>query len=170
MLGKRVQREEVPLHPRGLAPKRMRELHTGQEGQGKQQQKKGGKGRGGAEQRSQGHDEWSMPGFSVSPGSAMQAVVSYSVQAVQTQVTLQGTAGRKTWLGVDLLRGGWGGKVTGWMQSSELLRRAAGNVGWLARLRGRGGKDGVWRITAGCARAQQCQSMDREGQWWDGIY
>ena len=26
VLGKRVQREEVPLHPRGLAPKRLREL------------------------------------------------------------------------------------------------------------------------------------------------
>ena len=29
VLGKRVQREEVPLHPRGVAPKRMRELPTG---------------------------------------------------------------------------------------------------------------------------------------------
>jgi hypothetical protein len=37
VLGKRVQREEVPLHPRGLAHKRMRELHTSQEGQCKQQ-------------------------------------------------------------------------------------------------------------------------------------
>ena len=106
VLGKRVQREEVPLQPKGLAPKRLRELHTGQEGQGKQQQRKGGEGRGGAEQRSQGQDKWSMPGFSVSPGSAVQVAGSYSVQAVQTQVTLQGTAGRETWLGVDLLRAG----------------------------------------------------------------
>ena len=34
-------------------------------------------------------------------------------------------------------RGKGGKKVTGWMQSSELKRRAAGNVDWLARLRGK---------------------------------
>ena len=34
VLGKRVQREEVPLHPRGLAPKWMREFPAGQGGQG----------------------------------------------------------------------------------------------------------------------------------------
>ena len=32
MLGKRVQGEEVPLQPKGLAPKRLRGLHTGQGG------------------------------------------------------------------------------------------------------------------------------------------
>ena len=79
-----------------------------------------------------------MPGFSVNPGSAVQVAGNYSVKAVQTQVTLQGTAGRETWLGVDLLRGGGGGKVTGWMQSSELQERTAGDADWLARLRGRG--------------------------------
>ena len=71
VLGKRVQREENPLHPRGLASKRMRDLVTGQEGQGKQQQRRGGRGRGGAEQRNQGNGKWSMPGFSVNPGSAI---------------------------------------------------------------------------------------------------
>ena len=79
-----------------------------------------------------------MPGFSVDPGSAVQVAGNYSVKAVQAQVTLQGTAGRETWLGVDLLRGGGGGKVTGWMQSCELQRRTAGDADWLARLRGRG--------------------------------
>ena len=64
----------------------------------------------------------------------MQVAGSYSVQAVQTQVTLQGIAGRETWLGVDLLRGRGGGRVTGWMQSNELQRRAARSAGWLARL------------------------------------
>ena len=97
-----------------------------------------------------------MLGFSVDPGGAMQVTGSYTVKAVQPQVTLQGTAGRETWLGVDLLRGRGGGKATGWMQSSKLQKRAAGDAGWLARLRGRGGKDGVWRTTAGYAvRAQQ---------------
>jgi hypothetical protein len=68
----------------------------------------------------------------------MQVAGQYSVKAVQTQVTLQGLAGRETWLGVDLLRGGKGGKVTGWMQSSRLQEKVAGDAGWLARLRGRG--------------------------------
>jgi hypothetical protein len=71
---------------------------------------------------------WSMPGFSVNPGSAVLVAGNYSVKAVQTQVTLRGTAGRETWLGVDLLRGGGGGKATGWMQSSELQRRTSGDA------------------------------------------
>ena len=53
-----------------------------------------------------------------------------------TQVMLQGSAGREIWLGVELRRGG--AKITGWMQSGELQRRAAGNADWLARLRGKG--------------------------------
>jgi hypothetical protein len=79
-----------------------------------------------------------MPGFRVGPGDAELVAGQYSVKAVQTQVTLQGLAGRETWLGVDLLRGGRGGKVTGWMQSSRLQEKAAGDADWLARLRGRG--------------------------------
>ena len=51
---------------------------------------------------------------------------------------MQGAAGRKTWLGVDLLRGGGKAKVTGWMHSDELQRRTAGDADWLARQRGRG--------------------------------
>ena len=50
---------------------------------------------------------------------------------------LQGPAGREIWLAVYLRRGKGGEKVIGWMQSSELQRRAAGNVDWLARLRGK---------------------------------
>ena len=46
-----------------------------------------------------------MPGFSVDPGGAVLVAGRYTVKAVQSQVTLQGTAGRETWLGVDLLRG-----------------------------------------------------------------
>jgi hypothetical protein len=79
-----------------------------------------------------------MPGFRVDPGGASLVVGSYIVQAVQTQVTIKGAAGRETWLGVDLLRGGSGVKVAGWMHSGELQRRAAGDAGWPARLRGRG--------------------------------
>ena len=128
VLGKRVQREGNPLHSLELAPKRMRDLATDRQGQGKQQQRKGGKGQGGAEQRRQGNGKWGMPGFSVDLGSAVQVAGNYSVKAVQTQVTLQGTAGRETWLGVDLLRGGRGGKVTGWMQSYKLQGML---TGWL---------------------------------------
>ena len=35
-------------------------------------------------------------------------------------VSLQGAAGRETWLGVDLLRGGGRTKFTGWIHSGEL--------------------------------------------------
>ena len=78
-----------------------------------------------------------MPGFRVDPGGAELVAGRYTVKAVQTQVTLQGDAGREIWLGVDLLRGGGREKVTGWMHSGELQRRAAGDADWLARLRGR---------------------------------
>ena len=78
----------------------------------------------------------------------MQVTGNYSAKPVQAQVTLQGIVGREIWLGVDLLRGGGGGKVT---LDAELQRRNAGDVDWLARLRGRGA--GVWRVTAGYARA-----------------
>ena len=98
--------------------------------------------------------------------NAFSALVAgrYIVKAVQSQVILQGPAGREIWLGVDLLRGRGRVKVTatGWMQSGELQRRAVGNAGWLARLRGRAGKAGVctWRVTTGHAvRAQQRQDM-----------
>jgi hypothetical protein len=60
-------------------------------GQGRQQTRRGGRGRAGAGLRSQGQGKWSMPGFSVDPGSAVQVAGQYSVKAVQTQVTLQGT-------------------------------------------------------------------------------
>jgi len=60
------------------------------------------------------------------------------VWAVQSQAILQGPAGREIWLDVDLRRGRGRVKITGWMQSGELQRRAAGNGGWLARLRGKG--------------------------------
>ena len=108
----------------------------------------------------QGDSKWSMPGFSVDPGGATLVAGRYTVKAVQSQVILQGPAGREIWLGVDLRRGRGGVKVTGWMQSGELQRRAAGNADWLARLRGRAGKAGVWRATAGQAvAAQQHQGM-----------
>ena len=93
-----------------------------------------------------------MPGFSVDPGSAVQVAGNYLVGAVQTQVTMQGNAGRETWLGVGLLRGGRGGKATGWMQSYKLQGRAAGSADWLARLGGEGWGVGA---TARYAEAQQ---------------
>ena len=41
-------------------------------------------------------------------------------------------------VGVDLRRmNRRGTKLTGWMQSGELERKAAGNADWLARLRGK---------------------------------
>ena len=70
---------------------------------------------------------------------------NYVVEAVQTQIILQGAAGREIWLGVDLQRGGT--NITGWMQSGGLQRRVpvAGGGDWLARLRGGARKGGVWR-------------------------
>ena len=125
-----------PLRPRGLAPKRLRDRATEQDGRGKQQQKRKGGGKEGAGKEQQ--SKWSMAGFRVDPGGAELVAGSYIVKAVQSQVTLQGAAGRETWLGVDLLRGGGRAKFTGWMHSGELQRRAAGDADWLARLRGRG--------------------------------
>jgi hypothetical protein len=79
-----------------------------------------------------------MPGFNVDPGGAVLVDGRYTVEAVQSRVILQGPDGRETWLDVDLLRGGGEEKAKGWMQSSELQRRAAGDADWLARLRGKG--------------------------------
>ena len=95
-----------------------------------------------------------MPGFIVDPGGAVLVVGRCTVEAaaVQPQVMLQGVAGRETciWLGVDLLRGRGRTKVTDWVQSGELQRRAADDADWLA------GKARVWGTTAGYAvRAQQ---------------
>ena len=132
------QGEVEPLRPRGLAPKRLRDRTIEQDGRGKQQQKRKGSGKEGAGKKQQGDGKWSMPGFRVDPGGAELVAGRYTVKAVQSQVSLQGAAGRETWLGVDLLRGGGRTKFTGWMHSGELQRRAAGDADWLARLRGRG--------------------------------
>ena len=66
----------------------------------------------------------------------------YTVEGVQSQVVQQGPAGKEIWLTVGLRRGKGGEKVTGWMQSSELQRRAAGNAVWLERLRGKAREGG----------------------------
>ena len=105
MLGKRVQREESPLYPGGLAPKRMRDMIMGKDVRGEQQQRRGSREQGGTGGRGQSNGKWSMPGFSVDPGGAVLVAGRYTVKVVQPQVTLQGIAGRETWLGVDLLRG-----------------------------------------------------------------
>jgi hypothetical protein len=132
------QGEVEPLRPRGLAPKRLRDRTIEQDGRGKQQQRRNGGDRRGAGRQQQRGGKWSMPGFRVGPGDAELVAGQYSVKAVQTQVTLQGLAGMETWLGVDLLRGGGGGKATGWIQNSRLQEKVAGDADWLARLRGRG--------------------------------
>ena len=100
-----MEREESPLYPGGLAPKRMREETMGQDGRSKQQQGRGSRGQGGTGGRRQSNGKWSMPGFSVDPGGAVLVAGRYTVKAVQSQVILQGTAGREIWLGVDLRRG-----------------------------------------------------------------
>ena len=141
VLGERVQRGESLLYPRGLAPKsakRMGDEIMGKDGRGEQPQKGGSREREGTGGRGQSNGKWSMPGFSVDPGGAVLVAGRHTMEAVQSQVTLQGIAGRETWLGVDLLKGRGRAKVTGWMQSGDLQRRAAGDAGWLARLRGRG--------------------------------
>ena len=67
----------------------------------------------------QSDSKWRMLGFSVDPGGAVLVAGRYTVKAVQSQMTLQGDAGREIWLGVDLCRGR-GVKITGWIQSSEM--------------------------------------------------
>jgi hypothetical protein len=126
------QGEVEPLRPSGLAPKRLRDKTIEQDGRGKQQQRRKGGGKKGAGKKQQ--SKWSMPGFRVDPGGVELVAGRYTVKAVQSQVTLQGAAGRETWLGVDLLRGGGRAELTGWIHSGELQRRAAGDAGWLARL------------------------------------
>jgi hypothetical protein len=150
------QGEVEPLRPRGLAPKRLRDRTTEQDGRGEQQQRRKGGGKEGAGKEQQRGGKWSMPGFRVDPGGAELVAGRYTVKAVQTQVSLQGEAGRETWLGVDLHRGGGGEKFTGWMHSGELQRRAAGDADWLARLRGRaregwGVEDHSWVCSGGPA-------------------
>ena len=137
VLGRSEQGEVEPLRPRGLAPKRMRDRTIEQNGRGKQQQRRKDSGKGEDGRRQQSGGKWSMPGFRVDPGGAELVAGRYTVKAVQSQVSLQGDAGREIWLGVDLLRGGGTAKLTGWMHSGELQRRAAGDADWLARLRGR---------------------------------
>ena len=83
----------------------MRDEIIDQDGRGKQQQERRGRGQGGAVSREQSNGKWSMPGFSVDPGGAVLVAGRYTVKAVQSQVTLQGNAGRAIWLGVDLCRG-----------------------------------------------------------------
>jgi hypothetical protein len=83
----------------------------------------------------QGYGKWGMPGFIVDPGGEVLVGGRYTVEAVQPHVILQGPVGREIWLAVDLWRGEGREKVTGWMQSSELQRRAASNADGLARLR-----------------------------------
>ena len=134
---KRGLKVESALVPGGLAPKRLRKEASWRFNTGRRQKEGKGRRRGGGAKGGQGQGRWSMPGFRVDPGGVSLVVGGYIVQAVQTQVTIKGAAGRETWLGVDLLRGGSGVKVTGWMHSGELQRRAAGDADWLARLRGR---------------------------------
>ena len=115
MLGKRVQRVESALHLGGLAPKRLRNETMGQYSQGKQQKKGADRRRGGTRRWGQRHGKWSMPGFSVDPGGGVLVAGRYTVEAVQSQVILQGPTGREIWLAVDLRRRKGGEKVTGWM-------------------------------------------------------
>jgi hypothetical protein len=76
------------------------------------QQKKGvSRRRGGTGRRGQGHGKWNMPGFSVDPGGGVLVAGKYTVEAVQSQVILQGPAGREIWLAVDLRRRKGGGKT-----------------------------------------------------------
>ena len=96
MLGRREQGEVGPLRPRGLAPKRLRDKTVEQDGRDKQQQKRKGSGRGGAGKKQQSDGKWSMPGFRVDPGGAELVAGRYTVKAVQSQVSLQGDAGRET--------------------------------------------------------------------------
>ena len=83
VLGKREQREVDPLHPRGLAPKRLRDEIIEQDGRGKQQQKRKDRRRGGAEGKEQSNDKWSMPEFGVDPGGAGLVAGRYTANSRQ---------------------------------------------------------------------------------------
>jgi hypothetical protein len=84
MLGRKEQGEVGPLHPRGLAPKRLRDETIEQDDRGRQQQKRKGRGRTGTERKQQGEsdDKWSMPGFRVDPGGAGLVVGRYTMKTV----------------------------------------------------------------------------------------
>jgi hypothetical protein len=69
-----------------------------------------------------------MLGFSVDLGGGVLVAGRYTVKGVRSQVILQGPVGKENWPAVDLGREKGGEKVTGWMQSSELQRRAACNA------------------------------------------
>ena len=71
-----------------------------------------------------------MPGFnaSVGPRSAVVAgnYVVRAVAAVQTQVVLQGVAGKEIWLGLDIRKGE--ANITGWVKAG--CRVASCRGGW----------------------------------------
>ena len=69
-----------------------------------------------------------MPRFSADPGGAVLVAGRYIVKAVQSQVILQGPAGREIWLGVDLRRGRGRVKITGWMQSGVRVVSCRGEL------------------------------------------
>ena len=80
------------LYPGGLAPKRMRDETSGQEGRSKQQQKGGSRRQGEAGGKRIGDSKWCMPGFSVDPGAwcntgCWLVAGRCTVKAVQSQVT-----------------------------------------------------------------------------------
>ena len=88
---------QLTIQPGGLAPKRMGDVVSGQDGRGKQQRKRGSRRQGGAGGKRQGNSKWSicMTGFSADPGGAVLVAGNYIVEAVQSQVILQGSAGRE---------------------------------------------------------------------------
>ena len=67
---------------------------------------------------------WYLKGFSTSPGCTKLVVGEHSVGSVESQVWVQGAAGKKVWLGVKLAKDKW--SVTGWMFSEELQRVQGG--------------------------------------------
>ena len=83
------------MRPRGLTPKRSRDKTIEQNGRGKQQQRRKGSGKGEDGRRQQSGGKWSMPGFRVDPGGAELVAGRYTMKAVQSQVSLQGDAGRE---------------------------------------------------------------------------
>ena len=93
------------LHPGGLASKRMRDVASGQDGRGKQQQRRGSRRQGelGEETR-----QWQVEHARVQCRSRWDGASCCRciVDAAQSQVILQGPAGREIWLGVDLRRRG----------------------------------------------------------------
>ena len=146
--------EEVLLQHQGraAAAARKRRQREEQTGGTKRRGGQGGAGQAGGKRRrrkqgraplKQARGKWQLEGFSTSPGGIKPVAGSYAVGAVESQVWVQGQAGREVWLGVKLTgnmgechrvdiqweaaeTGGWEQQVAGQVGARERHGRVGG--------------------------------------------